>query len=203
MYRIGQVAAELDLPPMTIRRWSERYAEWLSEAAGSPETLESGRQAPRCYSPEDVEVLRHIQQWQEEGLEEEAIEAELEAAQEAGPQALALVESESGEMLVPPQAAALGQAFRQITDTQQALVTTQQAHQELLSVVINDAMSLKDENERLRKRLRMMEEEMNRLKESDWNHRLTLEERMGQLERQLQSENNHKKRSWWEWLTGR
>jgi hypothetical protein len=110
-----------------------------------------------------------------------------------------VAKAEYGEFL-PPQAAAaaIGQALQQISDTQQALLNSQQSQRDLLSVVINDAMALKDENDRLRKRLRTMEEELARIKESDMNYRLSLEERMNRVERE-----SLEKKSWWSRLTGR
>ena len=199
MYRIGQVAAQLDISPSTLRRWSEHFVDWLSEEATNPEQLENGRYAPRIYTDEDLEVLHTIQQLSQTGLTDEEIEEHLENSSEESTGTLAVRDQESTEVFMTrTAAAALGQALHQLSDTQQALLNSQQSHRDLLNVVINDAISLKKENERLRKRLRMLEEEMTRLKESDWNHRLTLEERLNELER-----TNQQKRSLWDRLMGR
>ena len=199
MYRIGQVAAQLDISPSTLRRWSEHFVDWLSEEATNPEQLENGRYAPRIYTDEDLEVLHTIQQLSQTGLTDEEIEEHLENSSEESTGTLAVRDQESTEVFMTrTAAAALGQALHQLSDTQQALLNSQQSHRDLLNVVINDAISLKKENERLRKRLRMLEEEMTRLKESDWNHRLTLEERLNELER-----TNQQNRSLWDRLMGR
>lgn len=192
MYRIGQVAAELDISPVTVRRLSERFATWLSEEAGAPGKHENGRHHARTFTDEDIALLRTIQHLKQGGASEEEVDRYLQERQDAPPAPLAVMEQESNEELMTrTAAAALGQALNQLSETQQA-------QRELLSVVLADAMGLKDENDRLRKRLRVMEEEMARLKESDWNHRRTLEERMSQLERDQQE-----KRSWWDRLRGR
>lgn len=192
MYRLGQVAAELDISPATLRRLSERFATWLSAEAGTPGKHQNGRHHARTFTDADVTLLRVIQRLRQKGASEEEVEQHLQEVQNTPPTALAVVDQGSTEeVMTRTAAAALGQALNQLSETQQA-------QRELLSVVLADAMGLKEENERLRKRLRVMEEEMARLKESDWNHRLTLEERMNQLERGQQD-----KRSWWDKLRGR
>ena len=62
MYRIGQVAAQLDISPSILRRWSERFAESLSEQVTNPQKLQDGRYAPITYHDNDLEVLQTIQQ---------------------------------------------------------------------------------------------------------------------------------------------
>lgn len=193
MYRIGQVAAQLDVSPSTVRRWSDRFASWLSSEAGTPDLLESGRHAARSYSEADLVVLTTVQRLQQEGLEEAELESRLHECfhsngsnRDSG--ALARLRQEEEGYLPPVPAAALTQAFHQLAETQQA-------HHDLLNAVLNHALHLKDENERLRKRLRVTEEEMAQLKESDWNHRLALEERMAQIERE-----QREKRSLWDRL---
>ena len=202
MYRIGQVAAQLDISPSMLRRWSERFAEWLSEDAINPQQLENGRYAPTTYNDDDLEVLQTIQELTQKGLSHDEIEAHLSNGEEGDSDEesrLAIREGETPDLFMKrTAAAALGQALHQLNESQQALLNSQNAHRDLLNVVINDAMSLKQENERLRKRLRKLEEEMARLKESDWNHRLTLEERLNDLER-----HKDQKRSLWDRLVGR
>lgn len=197
-YRIGQVAAQLDASPFKLRQLSRRFADWLSEEATTPKVLENGRPASRLYDDEDVELLQTILDLEQEGLNDDEIEQQLEEMYADDTASLTVLEGQGNQALMSPTAmAVLGQALHQLSETQQALLNTQQSHRDLLSVVIKDAMSVKEENERLRKRLRMIEEEMGRLKESDWNHRLALEERLNDLERQ-----KDQKRSWWNRLIG-
>ena len=195
-YRIGQVAAQLDVSPFKLRQLSRRFADWLSEEATTPKVLENGRPASRLYDDEDVELLQTILDLEQEGLNDDQIEQQLEEMYADDTASLTVLEGQA-QLMSPTAMAVLGQALHQLSETQQALLNTQQSHRDLLSVVIKDAMSFKEENERLRKRLRMIEEEMARLKESDWNHRLALEERLNDLERQ-----KDQKRSWWNRLIG-
>ena len=205
MLGIKQVAEQLGVSQAMLRVLSARFSPVLSAVAGAPERMPNGRHAPRKYSENDVEVIATILQLRSDGLSDEEIEEKLLESGETdddSPVALTLREKAQDQawLTANPAANALGQAMRQLTETQQALLSTQHAQRELLSVVVNDALALKDENERLRKRLRRLEEEMGRLKESDWNHRLSLEERLNQLERQ--KNNDAERRSIWDWLRG-
>lgn len=202
-YRIGQVAAHLDISPFKLRQLSQRFADWLSEAAlpsdeaTTDKVLEHDGPASHLYDDDDVEVLQTILELEEEGLSDDEIDEQLDEIY-ADMASLAVIDPQGNQALMTPAAmAVLGQALHQLSETQQALLNTQQSHRDLLSVVVKDAMSVKEENERLRKRLRMMEEEMARLKESDWNHRLALEERLNELAHQKEQ-----KRSWWGRLRG-
>lgn len=200
--RTGQVAAQLDISPSTLRRWTDRFADFLSESAASPERGASGRAAPREYTETDILVLGAVQAMREQGMEDDAIWAELQAERERAARssrngALVHVEHDDDMALMAPQAAAaaLALALRQLSETQQALLNSQQAHRDLLGVVVQDNFTLKEENARLRKQLRQVEQDLSHMKESDWNQRLSLEERLTQLEQ--------RKKSWWERLLGR
>jgi DNA-binding transcriptional MerR regulator len=200
MYRPGQVAADLNISPVQLKKLTERFARLLSSEASDPNTLENGRKANRTYTDADIATLNAILELQEQGMSDEALEQHMLNLPDEVETPLAIVSSREYDDMFPPQAAAaaIGQALQQISDTQQALLNSQQSQRDLLSVVINDAMAIKDENDRLRKRLRTMEEELSRIKESEMNYRLSLEERLNRVER----ETNDKK-SWWSRLTGK
>ncbi len=200
MFRPGQVAADLNISPTQLRKLTERFARLLSEEAANPETHDSGRRVSRTYNEADIATISAIIALQEQGMSDDELEQQLDAALSQGEKALTVVEGNGYDGFLPPHAAAaaIGQALQQIGDTQQALLNSQQSQRDLLSVVINDAMALKDENERLRKRLRTMEEEMSRIKESDLNYRLSLEERLNRVER-----DSSEKKSWIDKMLGR
>ncbi len=200
MYRNGQVAAQLDISPTTLRRLSERFAAWLSEGAGQPALLDKGRHAARLYTDEDVATLSFIQELRGGGHNEEEIEAQLQARAAIAKPLPIQTQTRGGHLLLSEDAANAMELIQQAVEGHQALVTAQHAQRELLGAVLHDAIALKDENERLRKRLRVMEEDMSHLKESDWNHRLTLEERMSQLEQAVTAP---QKRPWWQRFFGR
>lgn len=200
MYRPGQVAADLNISPVQLKKLTERFGRLLSNEASDPDTLENGRKATRTYTDADIATLNAILELQEQGMSDEVLEQHLLNLPDEVESPMAIVSNRDYDEFLPPQAAAaaIGQALQQISDTQQALLNSQQSQRDLLSVVINDAMALKDENDRLRKRLRTMEEELVRIKESEMNYRLSLEERLNRVER----ETNDKK-SWWSRLTGK
>lgn len=200
MYRPGQVAADLNISPVQLKKLTDRFARLLSTEATDPNTLENGRKATRTYTDADVATLNAILELQEQGMSDDALEQHMLNLPDETETPMALVSRNGYDDFLPPQAAAaaIGQALQQISDTQQALLSSQQSQRDLLSVVINDAMALKDENDRLRKRLRTMEEEMSRIKESEMNYRLSLEERLNRVERETDN-----KKSWWSRLTGR
>ena len=123
MYRIGQVAAQLDISPSTLRRWSERFAEWLSEQVTNPQKLEDGRYAPITYDDNDLEVLQTIQDLTQEGASYEEIEAHLSKSEEGEhdkDSTLALRGQETPDLFMKrTAAAALGQALHQLSDRKQ------------------------------------------------------------------------------------
>lgn len=200
MYRPGQVAADLNISPVQLKKLTDRFARLLSSEATEPNTLDNGRKATRSYTDADIATLNAILELQEQGISDETLEQHLLNIPDETDTPMAIVSSREYDGFLPPQAAAaaIGQALQQISDTQQALLNSQQSQRDLLSVVINDAMALKDENDRLRKRLRTMEEELSRIKESEMNYRLSLEERLNRVERSADD-----KKSWWSRLTGR
>lgn len=200
MYRPGQVAADLNISPVQLKKLTDRFARLLSSQATDPNMLDNGRKATRSYTDADIATLNAILELQEQGMSDETLEQHLLNMPDETETTMAIVSSRDYDGFLPPQAAAaaIGQALQQISDTQQALLNSQQSQRDLLSVVINDAMALKDENDRLRKRLRTMEEELSRIKESEMNYRLSLEERLNRVERSADD-----KKSWWSRFTGR
>jgi DNA-binding transcriptional MerR regulator len=200
MYRPGQVAADLNISPVQLKKLTDRFARLLSTESTNPDTLENGRKASRSYTDADVATLNAILELQEQGMSDEALEHHMLNLPTEAETRMEIVSRNGYDEFLPPQATAavIGQALQQISDTQQALLNSQQSQRDLLSVVINDAMALKDENDRLRKRLRTMEEEMSRIKESEMSYRLSLEERLNRVERATDD-----KKSWWSRLTGK
>ncbi|GAP62284.1 hypothetical protein ARMA_0707 [Ardenticatena maritima] len=180
MKRIGEVSAELDVSPHTIRRWVETFGAFLSPHA---------RQTHR-YTDEDIAVLRTIARLRREGRSFDAITEALRDAEPSSPASLARTTTPDDE--------AWQQVLAHVQETHHTLLNTQLANRDLLAVIVQDNFALKEENARLRRRMQALEEELSRLKESDWNHRLSLEERLALLERQLEAS-----KPWWKRLLGR
>ncbi|GEM_PF-1793041 len=191
MKRIGQVSAELDIPPQTVRRWTERFAPFLSEEAN---------RAHR-YTEADVALLRRIRALHARGMEEEEIERALREQGEDGEHStlLALAEEDTAALAEANGAAeAILHLLRNVDEAQQTILSTQLATRDLLGLIVQDNFHLKEENARLRKRLRALEREVARLKEEDWNHRLALEEQLNALRREIE-----RRQPWWRRLFGR
>lgn len=187
---VKEVATVLGLSPATVRRWSSQYAAYLSPEASQPHFgIEEGP-ARRRYSADDVETLTQIQAWrtQRKSPDEikELLQEQLVPMARTG--AVTVVTEERERALSASAAAVLAEALRSLGENQQSLLNSQQANRNLLGVVIQDNFNLKSENAKLREQLRAMQTELTELKETDWNHRLSLEERLSQLERAM----NHK-----------
>ncbi len=180
MKRIGELSAELDVSPHTIRRWVEMFAAFFS-----PEARRTYR-----YTEDDVATLHTIARLHREGRSTDEITRELGGATSA-PFFLTHSSQETSDDT-------LTHLLAYVQETHHSLLNTQLANRDLLAVIVQDNFALKEENTRLRRRIQALEEELSRLKESDWNHRLALEERLALLERQLEEA-----KPWWKRLLGR
>lgn len=175
----GEVAQMLGVSSSTLRRWSSRFAEYLSSGAGLS-SAGSGSHSHRRYSQEDVAVLRTIRDMLSQGYTYEHILHVLSLRSEAKGQ-------RSGELAPVPQEAAAGppaltlftNAMHTIAEGQQLLLNSQQVSRELLNVVIQDNFQLKEENARLRERMMRLEQELS-------ENRRRAEARIEMLERRLE-----------------
>lgn len=180
MKRIGELSAELGVSPHTIRRWVEIFAAFLS-----PHARETHR-----YTDEDVTTLRTIARLHSEGHSPDEIARELGSTANAPSSLTRAPHAEDEETLE--------HLLAHVQETHHMLLNTQLANRDLLAVIVQDNFALKEENARLRRRMQALEEELSRLKESDWNHRLSLEERLALLERQIEDA-----KPWWKRLLRR
>lgn len=74
----------------------------------------------------------------------------------------------------PPAAQLLRDALQAVSDNQQVLLSAQYAHRDLMGVVIQDNLNLKDENAGLRERMLELERELAEMRrhQSEWHERL-------------------------------
>lgn len=188
--RIGQLAVDFDISPTTLRRWTDRYADFLSDEAVSD----------REYNETDVALLRTVESLRQQDIGHDEIENHLREIEQKRREITPL-RSHDGEVIdgapADSAAAAVTHLLQHLDETHQSVLNTQLANRDLLGVVIQDNFNLKEENARLRKRLRALEHEVSRLKESDWNHRLSLEERLTELEQELEQN-----KPWWKRIFG-
>ena len=112
MYRPGQVAADLNISPVQLKKLTDRFARLLSSEATDPNTLENGRKATRSYTDADIATLNAILELQEQGMSDEALEQHLLNIPDENDTPLAIVSNRDYDGFLPPQAAAaaIGQA---------------------------------------------------------------------------------------------
>jgi DNA-binding transcriptional MerR regulator len=188
-YLPKDIGNELHVSPSTLRRWSDEFADFLSELAGRPHIATDGQATHRRYTDQDLETLRAIKGLLAEGLTYMQVGKRLELLR----QRQAAADAESGERSqvtvlgpsamdsssVNPGFSLLANTLNTVADGQQLLIGSQQANRELLSVMIQDNFSLKEENAKLRERMLDLERDLSEM-------RRTGESRSGALELRLQ-----------------
>lgn len=193
-YRLpNEVATQLQVSPSTLRRWSNEFGDFLSDTGGRPLPAEGGQTAHRRYTDEDLETLMTIKGLLTEGLTYIQVGRRLEALQMR--QTAAEVVPDSGEeqvtALAPspmdassysPAVSVLADTLHTVADGQQILLGSQQANRDLLTVVVQDNFSLKEENAKLRDRMLELERELAEIRRLDEARREAMEARLQQLE---------------------
>lgn len=195
-YRLpNEVATQLQVSPSTLRRWSDEFADFLSESAGRPHLATGAPAAHRRYTDEDLETLLTIKGLLAEGLTYIQVGKRLEALRRQQTPATADVEEEATRITAlgpslrdtpfAPAISVLADTLHTVADGQQLLLGSQQANRDLLTVVVQDNFSLKEENAKLRDRMLDLEREMSEMRRQEAAHREALEARLQQLEAQL------------------
>jgi hypothetical protein len=83
---------------------------------------------------------------------------------------------------IAPAVSVLSDTLHTVADGQQLLLGSQQANRELLTVVLQDNFTLKEENAKLRDRMLELERDLAELRRLDEARRETLEVRLQRLE---------------------
>lgn len=195
-YRLpNEVATQLQVSPSTLRRWSDEFADFLSESAGRPHLATGAPTAHRRYTDEDLETLLTIKGLLAEGLTYIQVGKRLEALRRQQAPATADVAEEAPRITAlgpslrdtpfAPAISVLADTLHTVADGQQLLLGSQQANRDLLAVVVQDNFSLKEENAKLRDRMLDLEREMSEMRRQEAAQREALEARLQQLEAQL------------------
>jgi DNA-binding transcriptional MerR regulator len=187
-----EVTAQLQISPSILRRWSNEFADFLSDSVGQPQGESTDKTTQRRYSDQDIETLMTIKGLLAEGLSYVQVGKRLEAQRKR--QTSSETVGEDGR----PQVTALGPALREssygpamsvladtlhtVADGQQLLLGSQQANRELLTVVLQDNFGLKEENVRLRDRMLEVERDMVEMRRVESMRREGLEARLRRLE---------------------
>lgn len=197
-YRLpNEVANQLQISPSTLRRWSNEFADYLSDAAGRVQP-DGGRGAHRRYSDEDLETLMTIKGLLAETLTYIQVGRRLDAlrlrresvqghqgGEQDGNRSTAL--APTSDSPVAPAVTVLADTLHTVADGQQLLLGSQQANRELMAVLLQDNFGLKEENAKLRDRMLEMERDMAEMRRLDSARRETLEVRLQHLEEQVRS----------------
>ncbi len=207
LLRPAEAAQRLGIPASTLRRWSRRFAAFLSPQANGVREADGSR-GHRRYTPQDLDILARCKTLLSQGYTFEQVAEQLEAT--VAPEVIVVegeieenareqepVREEVGSDIVREEDAAdLGQMIAQmlasLSGSQQMLITGQQTERELLRIVIQDNLNLKEENKRLRermveteRRIFEMKREMEHYREDDRERMRQMEAYMFQLQRQL------------------
>jgi DNA-binding transcriptional MerR regulator len=192
-YRLpNEVATQLQISPSTLRRWSNEFADFLTDSAGRPEPATSGSTAHRRYSDEDLETLMTIKGLLAEGLTYIQVCKRLEALRlrRAADDDQDWDEIEAIMALAPstrdasfaPAATVLADTLHTVADGQQLLLNSQQANRDLLTVLLQDNFNLKEENSNLRDRMLELERDLAEIRRLDASRREAIEARVQKLE---------------------
>jgi DNA-binding transcriptional MerR regulator len=195
-YRLpNELATQLNISPSTLRRWSNEFADFLSDPAGRPAT--GGQTAHRRYTDEDLETLLTIKGLLAEGLSYIQVGKRLEALRLRHTAADETREAESGTTPVTalgpslldtspvaPAVAVLADTLHTVAEGQQILLGSQQANRDLLTVVLQDNFSLKEENSKLRDRMLELERDIAEMRRLDTTRREMTDARLQKLEEQ-------------------
>lgn len=191
-YRLpNEVAAQLQVSPSTLRRWSDEFADFLSDSAGRPRPAPGSRTAHRRYTDRDLETLMTIKGLLAEGLSYVQVGKRLEmlrlrqmTSETTPDQPGALAPSVLDASPVAPAITILADTLHTVAEGQHLLLGSQQANRDLLTVVLQDNFSLKEENAKLRDRMLELEREIAELRRQDNIRREAIEARLQKLEQQ-------------------
>lgn len=174
------VAKELDVSPATLRRWSDEFADYLSQSAAS----DQGR-SHRRYSEQDIVTLTMVKELMNNGMTYEQVRQQL-AHQPGGTsepplplvspsevsnhfdenQETALVAANGVDS---PAIAFLTNTLMALSDSHKSILNSQAANRELMGVLIQDNFNLKEENNRLRERILEVERSAAQIRqEEEW-----------------------------------
>jgi DNA-binding transcriptional MerR regulator len=198
-YRLpNEVATQLQISPSTLRRWSKEFGPFLSDTAGRPHDEDEGKFSHRRYTDEDLETLMTVKGLLVEGLTYPQVTSRLEALrlQKAGSDVLIEDDEDPVTVLAPPSQDAaytpavtvLADTLHTVADGQQLLLGSQQANRELLTVVLQDNFTLKQENAKLRDRMLELERDLISTRRREHSQRRNLESRLRQVEEKIRAQ---------------
>jgi DNA-binding transcriptional MerR regulator len=195
-YRLpNEVANQLQISPSTLRRWSNEFSDFLSDAAGRPQAATGGQTAHRRYTDEDLETLMTIKGLLTEGLTYIQVGKRLEALRLRQTASKSTAEHDASQVTtvgpllrdaspIAPAVTVLADTLHTVADGQQLLLGSQQANRDMMTVLLQDNFGLKEENAKLRDRMLELERDLAEMRRLESTRRDTLEARLHKLEEQ-------------------
>jgi DNA-binding transcriptional MerR regulator len=165
----SEVTELLDVAPGTLRRWVQRFADFLEPGSGDGDSQ---------FSVTDVETLTVIRGLLAEGYTYEQITHRLQVLK-ANTGAKDAPLATQADTAVPH---AVGDLLHTIADTQQSILNSQTSIREMLGVVIQDNFNLKEENRGLRNRMLELERSLAEYQRREETRKERMENRLRALE---------------------
>lgn len=146
-------ARTLGVSVATLRRWSDEFAAHLSNEATA-----TGPNSQRRYTRPDIATLSTVKTLIDQGLSFEEARQQLNSPPETGPEDSVQNNNAETSLIAAsdtesPAIAFLTNTLMTLSDSQKSILNSQAANRELLSVLIQDNFTLKEENNRLRERV--------------------------------------------------
>ena len=184
------VSTELEVSAATLRRWSDEFAGFLSDEAGSP-----AGGSHRRYNEHDVETLGLVKELMGNGMTYEQVRQHLTAEQAIWAEGVTRLSSEKVDdfedsarrgaeievagldveetALIPSNGSDasavdfINNTLTTLSENQKSVLNSQAANRELLGVLIQDNFNLKEENNQLRQRVLEVERNVTQIRHED------------------------------------
>ncbi len=160
--QLQEVASRLEISASTLHRWTDEFAEFLSETAVSAEMKQN-----RQYSDEDLATLVTIKGLMTEGLSYDQVREHLSKLGTGDKGSSGQLVTSDSALPLAPAVAFMTDTLHNVADSQKAVLNSQAANRELLGVVLQDNFNLKEENKRLRERMLELEQNITQLRREE------------------------------------
>ncbi|MCL4458598.1 MAG: helix-turn-helix domain-containing protein [Chloroflexi bacterium] len=121
----AQVAKRLDLAPSTLRVYSSKFAEVLSESASNPPLSADGKAGHRLYTPRDITILAKAKDLLSKGMTYDQVLGELRSIYGASRRSRLTAERGEAEAVALPGYSTIAHLERILSATGAALANTQ------------------------------------------------------------------------------